>query len=169
MKKTILVVAIALIASGCQKKEVSVAEVKMTPFEVAMSDAARNSAKSLRVLSEVNNAAKRNVLTSNQIKHELWQNGKQIRSLSGRTSVEWHGPMASFVKSFSEHLKGWDCVIENQIPASDVFLSMNLRDVSYLKILREVGAQAESRADVLIDEKNKKIFFVYHPSAGSYQ
>jgi len=157
-----------ILMSGCAKKIPDVHVKKsMTPFEASMSNAAKGASNSLRMLSEINNAQKRKVLTKEQVRHEIWQRGKHITGLSTRTSVSWSGPLYTFMDTLVENIDGWKFETRNRHSGMNIFVSVDKKNATYLDIIKEVGAQAGSDADVIVDPKNKTITAVYSTYSGT--
>ena len=80
-------------------------------------------------------------------------------------SLAWHGPIEPVVRRLAER-SGFRFVSMGDKPPVPVIVAINATHKPIVEILRDVGLQAGTRADVVVDEERRVVEVSYAPITG---
>lgn len=87
------------------------------------------------------------------------------QELRRSVSVEWVGPIEPLTKKLADRA-GYRFRVNGDAPAAPVVVSVMVKQKSVVEVLRDVGLQAGTRADVSVDVDQKVVELNYAPVSG---
>ncbi len=87
---------------------------------------------------------------------------KELRRV---VSVEWVGPIEPLARRLSERA-GYTFRVNGDMPAAPVVVNVTAKQKSVVEVLRDIGLQAGSRADIAVDTDQKLVELNYAPTSG---
>lgn len=87
------------------------------------------------------------------------------QELRRTVSVEWVGPIEPLTRKLADRA-GYRFRVNGDAPAAPVVVSIMAKQKSVVEVLRDVGLQAGTRADVSVDVDQKVVELNYAPVSG---
>lgn len=87
-------------------------------------------------------------------------NGVVPPALQTRVEMQWAGPLADLIGELASYI-GWQYEKVGLMPPGGVPVFVDSKDQTIAQILREVGYQAGSRADVIVKPDEMRLEVVY--------
>jgi len=88
------------------------------------------------------------------------------QELRRTVSVDWVGPIEPILRQLADRA-GYQTRINGDQPPVPVVITLQARQKSVIEVLRDVGLQAGTRADVVVDANAKVVELNYAPVAGN--
>lgn len=80
-------------------------------------------------------------------------------------SVDWTGPIEPIARTLADRA-GYKMQINGDVPPVPVVVSVVAREKSVIEVLRDVGLQAGTRADISVDPDRRLVELNYAPISG---
>lgn len=87
------------------------------------------------------------------------------QELRRTVSVEWVGPIEPLARQLADRA-GYSFRTNGDVPPVPVIISVNAKQKSVVEVLRDVGLQAGTRADIAVDPSQKLVELNYAPISG---
>lgn len=170
-------VCVAISMSGCsafKKKEFELQKqqfVDKTYNMEAPSDrevyeelakAANNMDRSLQVLANVNNAAKSETMTYDQIRQARWKKTYVPLGLERSITIrDWNGPVTPVFNQI-EKITNYKVKVLNEAPPNGNYISVNAVNEPVINVIRSIDADMQDRIriNILEDEKIIEVSYV---------
>jgi hypothetical protein len=120
----------------------------------ALKLAATNADKSLRVLSEVNNAAKSEDLTYEKIREAQWNADYTPEGLGRLITFDWDGPIRPLMRMIESKVS-YKVRFSGELPPVPLIVSVSARDKSVIDVIRDISAKTEGLIDLKISKGAK--------------
>lgn len=175
-KKILALTLICVAMSGCsvfKKKEFELQKqefVDKTYNMEAPSDrevyeelakAAKNIDRSVQILANVNNAAKSETMTYDQIRQARWKTTYVPLGMERVMTIrDWNGPVTP-VFSQIEKTTNYKVKILNEAPPYGNFVSLNVVNEPVINVIRRIDADMQDRIKINILEDEKLIEVSY--------
>jgi defect-in-organelle-trafficking protein DotD len=159
-KKTTILASVFLISTltACAQYKVDQQLVaEPDPVALRLSAAVDKASAALQTLASVEQA--RNPGVSLQMPPSAPQELRRI------VSVDWVGPIEPITRSLADRA-GYKIQINGDVPPVPVVVSIVAREKSVIEVLRDIGLQAGTRADVSVDPSRRIVEINYAPVSG---
>lgn len=80
-------------------------------------------------------------------------------------TVEWTGPWESLIKVMAERV-GYSMNVIGKKPPVPIIVTVDAQQEPYVDVMRDIGLQASSRADLVLDSQRKVVEVRYAPDTG---
>lgn len=127
------------------------------PVALRLSAAVDKASAALQTLASVEQA--RNPGVSLQMPPSAPQELRRI------VSVDWTGPIEPIARSLADRA-GYKIQINGDVPPVPVVVSIVAREKSVIEVLRDIGLQAGTRADISVDPDRRMVELNYAPVSG---
>lgn len=87
------------------------------------------------------------------------------QELRRSVSVEWIGPIAPLAQQLADRA-GYRFRVNGDVPAAPIVVNVSAKQKSVVEVLRDVGLQAGTRADISVDVDQKVVELNYAPVSG---
>lgn len=128
------------------------------PVALRLASAVDRASAALQTLASVEQA--RNPAVSIQSVPHAPQELRRI------VSVDWVGPIEPMIRQLADRA-GYSFQVNGDQPPVPVVITLQARQKTVIDVLRDVGLQAGTRADVVVDANAKVVELNYAPVSGS--
>lgn len=146
MRKICILVLAAALFSGCAKRQPAPVQPVENPAETALSRAAEEIQRDLRMLADDNYKGERPA---------------GIEALTASTSYRFTGELEDLVKDVARRI-GYKTEFTGRIPSQAIIVTIYSVDpISWFHILQSAGTQAGDRADLIVNAQTRTLAVAY--------
>lgn len=160
MTSKFLIIAVTLFAAACSPQN-RVADRQLVaepdPITLKIASAADKASAALQTLASVEQTRTpaAAIVSSPAAPQEL----RRV------VSVTWNGPIEPITRQLADRA-GYQFRVQGDAPTVPVVVSVISEEKSVIDVLRDIGLQAGTRADVIVDPNRRLVEISYAPAAG---
>jgi len=159
-KKSILAWAVGavLLTSACVPAKVDQQLVaEPDPISLRLASAVDKASAALQTLASVEQARNPGV----QVQAAPYAPQELRRTVS----VDWAGPIEPIARKLADRA-GYQLQVNGDAPPTPIIVSLRTQEKSVVEVLRDIGLQAGTRADISVDPERRIVELNYAPLSG---
>lgn len=158
-KRLLSGIVLSLVLAGCTPYAKVDQQMVVTPDPVGLrlASAVDKASAALQTLASVEQARNPGV----QIQSVPYAPQELRRTVS----LQWVGPVEPLVRTLADRA-GYRMQVNGDVPPAPLVVSVEAKQKSVVEVLRDVGLQAGTRADIAVDPESRIVELNYAPVSG---